>query len=79
MIVRQVNDMEGIRAWQKLFHRYNPRTMARGLRMLSEVVNPQKAKSLTELEMLVSKWEEKVKRLEAQFQETVSDKMRIPC
>ena len=33
MIIRQVGDMEGIRAWQKLFHRYNPRTMARGLRM----------------------------------------------
>ena len=77
MIVRQVGDMEGIKAWQKLFHRYNPRTMARGLRMLSEVVNPQKAKSLTEVETLVSKWEDKVKRLEAQFQETVSDKMRM--
>ena len=77
MIIRQVGDMEGIKAWQKLFHRYNPRTMARGLRMLSEVVNPQKAKSLTEVETLVSKWEDKVKRLEAQFQESVSDKMRM--
>ena len=77
MIVRQVGDMEGIKAWQKLFHRYNPRTMARGLRMLSEVVNPQKAKSLTEVETLVSRWEDKVKRLEAQFQESVSDKMRM--
>ena len=33
MIIRQVNDMEGVRAWQKLFNRYNPRPMARGLRL----------------------------------------------
>ena len=77
MIIRQVNDMEGVRAWQKLFHRYNPRTMARGLRMLSEVVNPPRAKSLADVETLVSKWEDRVKRLEAQFGETVSDKMRM--
>ena len=76
-IVRQVNDFEGVKAWQRLFQRYNPRTMARGLRMLSEVVNPPKAKSLVDVETLVSKWEDKVKRLEAQFKETVSDKMRM--
>ena len=73
-IIRQVNDMEEIRAWPRLFQRYNPRTMARGLRMLSEVVNPPKPKSLIDVEMLVSKWEDKVKRLEPQFQENFSDK-----
>ena len=77
MIVRQVNDMEGVRAWQKLFQRYNPRTMARGLRMLSEAVNPPRAKNLADVETLVSKWEDRVKRLETQFGETISDKMRM--
>ena len=77
MIIRQVNDMEGVRAWQRLFQRYNPRTMARGLRMLSEAVNPPKAKNLAEVETLVSRWEDRVKRLETQFQETISDKMRM--
>ena len=77
MIIRQVNDMEGVRAWQKLFNRYNPRTMARGLRLLSEAVNPPRAKSLADVETLVSRWEDRVKRLETQFQETISDKMRM--
>ena len=36
--------MDGFAAWQKLFRKYNPRTMARGLRMLTEAINPPKAK-----------------------------------
>ena len=35
-LVRSVDDMRGIEAWQKLFNKYNPRTMARGLRLLTQ-------------------------------------------
>ena len=77
MIVRQVEEMCGIQAWQKLHHKYNPKTMARGLRMLSEAVNPPRAKNLAEVETLVTKWEEKIKRLELQYNEKVSDGMKM--
>ena len=77
MVVRSASDMEGITAWQKLFKKYNPRTMARGLRMLSEVVNPPKAKDLSDVEMAVTRWEEKVKRLACQFEENLTDRMKI--
>ena len=30
LIVRSVDDMKGISAWQKLYRKYNPKTMARG-------------------------------------------------
>ena len=77
MIVRSVDDMQGIRAWQKLFKKYNPRTMARGLRVLVEAVNPPKAKGLHDVESAVAKWEEKSKILATQFDEKLSDRMKM--
>ena len=29
VIIKSVDDMQGIRAWQKLYGKYNPKTMAR--------------------------------------------------
>ena len=49
MIIRSVDDVRGICAWQKLFRKYNPKTMARGLRVLVEAVNPPKAKGLHDI------------------------------
>ena len=77
LVVRSVGEMEGIKAWQKLFKKYNPRTMARGLRMLSEAVNPPRVKNLSDVETAVATWEEKVKRLACQFEEKLSDKMKM--
>ena len=77
MVVRSVDDMEGIKAWQRLHRKYNPRTMARGVRMLTEVIGPPKIKELSNFETSVTTWEEKVKRLTAQFDEKLSDNMKI--
>ena len=75
--VRSVDDMRGIEAWQKLFKKYNPRTMARGLRLLMQTVNPLRANELSEVDGVVSKWEESTNMLSAQFGETLSDKMQM--
>ena len=77
MVVRSVEDMEGIKAWQRLHKKYNPKTMARGVRMLTEVIGPPKITELTNFETSVTMWEEKVKRLTAQFNENVSNNMKI--
>ena len=77
MVVKAVEDMEGIRAWQTLFKKYNPRTMARGVRMLSEAIGPPKVKDLNEFETAVTRWEDKVKRLSVQFSEKLSEAMKI--
>ena len=76
-IVRSVDDMEGMRAWQRLHKWYNPRTMSRGVRLLCEVTNPPKIKEMKDIETHMNKWEEKVKVLEKQFKETLSNNMRI--
>jgi hypothetical protein len=77
MIVRSVADMEGFAAWQRLYKKYNPRIMARGLRLLTEVVNPTAAKDLAEVENAIVRWEEKVKMLQNQFEENVSPFIKI--
>ena len=69
--------LEGICAWQKLFRKYNPKTMARGLRVLVEAVNPPKAKGLHDIEVAVAKWEEKSKMLTKQFGEGLSERMKM--
>ena len=77
MIVKSVDDMRGIRAWQKLYRKYNPKTMARGIRVLVEAVNPPKAKGLHDIELAVATWEEKSKILSAQFDEKLTDRMKM--
>ena len=77
VLVRSVADLEGVRAWQVLFRKYNPKTMARGLRMMLEVVNPFKIKELAEVETAVAKCEEKARALAAQFEESLSDRMKM--
>ena len=68
-VVRSVDDMRGIGAWQKLFEKYSLRTMSRGLRTLTQTVNPLKAKELNEVDDASSRWEENAKMLAAQLQE----------
>ena len=77
MILRSVPDMHGFAAWQRLHRKYNPRTMARGLRMLTEVIQPPRAKNLSDIEGNIIKWEEKAKALASQFKEELSNGMKL--
>ena len=77
VLVRSVQDLEGIRAWQVLWRKYNPKIIARGLRMMLEVVSPAKVKELSEVETAVAKWEEKIRALSIQFEENLSGKMKM--
>jgi hypothetical protein len=76
-VIKMVGDMEGIKAWQVLFRKYNPKTMARGVRLLCEVTNPPKIKDLANIETEINKWEEKALMLQTQFGEELTNKMKI--
>ena len=69
MIVKSVDDMEGIKAWQALCKKYRPKTRASAVRMMSEVVNPPKVKDLNQFEASVTKWEDMIKSLGASQRE----------
>ena len=76
-LVRTVDDMEGFRAWSKLYRKYAPKTMARAIRMVGQVTNPPKVKELRDVERELMKWEEKAKALTKEFGETFSDTVKV--
>ena len=49
----------GFEAWNKLFSKYNPTTFARGLQLLTKVVNPGRLKKYNDVESGLVLWEEK--------------------
>ena len=75
-IVRSVPDMNGAEAWRRLTRRYSPKTPARTLVKLMEVLNPGKAKSVHELTGMIEAWELKIGLLEKECQEKISDKIK---
>jgi hypothetical protein len=76
-LIKSVRNCSGFRAWQILYKKYNPKTMARGVRLMIEVVNPSKIKSLGEIEAEITKWEEKTTILSSQFGEGINQRMKI--
>ena len=57
--------------------RFNPKTPAKLFKMLGEVVSPGGAKQVREVPKLIEEWEVKVRRLESEFGEGVSEAMKV--
>ena len=76
-LVSAVDDYEGVRAWQQLHRKYSPRTMPRGVRLLSEATRPPEVKDFRLFESALASWEDKLKTLKLQFQEELSNWMRV--
>ena len=71
-VVRTVEDMRGLEAWAKLYKKFNPRTLARAIRLVGAVTNPPKIKRLRDAETMLDRWEEQIKTLKKDFGETFS-------
>ena len=66
MILKSMSaERNGFEAWSKLFNKYNPTTFARGLQLLTKVVNPGRLKNYNEVESGIVLWEEKVAQLQS--------------
>jgi hypothetical protein len=57
--------------------RFNPKTPAKLLKTLGEVVNLVVAKKVTEVLRVVEEWEVKVGRLAAEFEEVLSEALKV--
>ena len=76
-IVRAVEDRDGFKAWWALHSRYNPRTFAKAMRVMVEVVKPGQVKDIKDVETAIGSWEEKLRRLLRDYpEEKISDKMQ---
>ena len=52
-------------AWQRLHKKFSPKTMARAIRLMTEVASPKAAREFQEVEEAITSWENKVKKLES--------------
>lgn len=75
--LRSIEDMRGLEAWSKLYQKFNPRTLARAIRLVGAVTNPPKVRELKDAEVMLGKWEEMVKTLRKDFGETFSDTVKV--
>ena len=76
-VIRTVTEMQGWEAWSKLHRKYQPRSMARAIRLVGLVTNPPKVNDLKDVETALDKWEENVKTLQVDFKEMFSDMMKV--
>ena len=80
LVVRSVGEgrCDGVAAWRKLVYRYNPRTAARKLQALQQVLGVKQV-GMKDLHRVMEVWETKVRHLEIEHGEKLSDRIKAAC
>ena len=76
-VIKGVTSFEGFLSWQKLHRKYNPKTMARAIRLMTDVTGPKQVKEIREVEAAIKAWETRVRKLESEFGESLTSTMKI--
>ena len=76
-VIKGITTFEGFHAWQKLYRKYNPKTMARAIRLMTDVTGPKPVKEIREVEAAITLWETRVSKLQTEFGEKMSQTMKI--
>ena len=67
----------GLWAWKKLCTTLNPRTLATGIKMISQAVSPTKITHGTRADVAIDAWEHHLAKLSAEYGEVISSKMKV--
>ena len=67
----------GLWAWKKLSTTLNPRTLASGVKAISQVLAPSKIANAAKADAAIEDWEDKVVKLHIEYGETISAKMKV--
>ena len=67
----------GMWAWKKLCTTLNPRTLATGIKMISQAVSPAKITQGTRADVAIDSWEHHLSKLSAEYGEVISAKMKV--
>ena len=67
----------GFWAWRRLSTTLNPRTLASGVKAISQVLNPGKIANATKADSMIDAWEDKMVRLNLEYGEVISAKMKV--
>ena len=76
-LLKKTEDCNGVRAWWELYRKYNPKTMARMIKLLSEVVAPAKVLDIARVEEAMDEWEGKLRTLAKEYKEKFEDPVKI--
>ena len=69
--------MNGFLAWRKMCQRYSPKTPAKALMAMVDVMSPKRVSDVLHLTKAIDDWELKASTLEREFEEKLSERMKI--
>ena len=76
-VVRRCRGRHGLLAWKRLCTTLNPRTLASGVKAISQALNPPKIANSTKADMNIEAWEDKMAKLSTEYGEKLSAKMKV--
>ena len=76
-VVRRCRGRHGLLAWKKLCTSLNPRTLASGVKAISQAMNPPRVTDSKKADVAIELWEDKLVKLDIEYGETLSSKMKV--
>jgi hypothetical protein len=76
-VVRRCQGRCGLLAWKKLCTTLNPRTLASGVKLISQVINPAKIVDARKADVAIEMWDDKLVKLSTEYGEKLSDKLKV--
>ena len=76
-MVRRSHGQNGLLAWKRLHEKLRPRTLASGVKAISQVLSPTQITNATRADSYIEAWEEKMKKLAVEYGETLTNKMKL--
>ena len=76
-VVRGVSGGDGWEAWRRLVNRFDPRTPAKALMAMMQVMQPKKWKDARELPSAIEEWEVCIKNLKTEHDIELEDHIRV--
>ena len=76
-VVRRCQGRCGLLAWKRLCTTLNPRTLASGVKLISQVLNPAKISDARKADVAIEMWDDKLVKLSTEYGEKLSDKLKV--
>ena len=76
-ICRNVPENNGVESWRQICKRFSPKTPGKKVHHLKLCINPGRTKKLTDIPMAIAKWESQVRFLASEFNENLSDGIKV--
>ena len=67
----------GIWAWKRMCSTLNPRTLASGVKRISDVLVPGKISNAAKADQAIDNWEDKLKKLDVEYGEELSNRVKV--